>query len=65
MTRIYPWADKPTIPVPEMCKILGISRALGYKEVKEGRIPSIRLGQKRVVVPTSAIVKMLNDACGQ
>lgn len=53
------WRVKPVQQVPDMCKILGISRSLGYKLIKEGQIPSIKLGERRVVVPTHAIVEML------
>lgn len=61
----YPWQDKPTMSVPEVCKVLGISRSLGFKLVKEGKIPAMRLGQKRLVIPTTAVIQMINKAAGQ
>jgi len=38
--------------------MLGISRGLTYQMVKMGKIPSVQFG-KRVVVPRSALEKML------
>jgi len=38
--------------------MLGISRGLAYQMVKMGKIPSVQFG-KRVVVPRSALEKML------
>jgi len=65
MTTIYPWQEKATISVPEACKVLGISRSLGFKMVKEGKLQAIRLGERRLVVPTAVITRMLVEAVGQ
>ena len=52
--------DNPrlTLTVNEAAKMLGISRGLAYQMVKMGKIPSVQFG-KRVVVPRSALEKML------
>lgn len=47
-----------TLTVEAAGKIMGISRASAYQAVRDGTIPSIRLG-RRVVVPTARLLKML------
>jgi len=50
--------QRPTIPVEEAGRILGISRSLAYQGTASGEIPSIQIGGRRVV-PTAALLKML------
>lgn len=50
---------KMTLTVPETAKVLGISRNMAYALVREGRIPAIRLGERRLVVPVAAIEQLL------
>jgi excisionase family DNA binding protein len=59
------WKDKPTMNLPEFAKIMGISRSLAFKMAADGKIPVIRLGEKRLVVPTAAVVRILDEASGQ
>ena len=47
------------LSIVEAAQKLGISRGLCYRLVREGRIPSVRLG-RRIVIPLAAIVKMLS-----
>lgn len=54
-------SEKLTLNVPEAGKLLGISRAQAYLMAKTGQIPTIKLG-RRVVVPKSALEKMLETA---
>lgn len=42
--------DKLTYSIPEAARVLGISTNLAYKLVREGRIPAIKLGDKRLVI---------------
>ena len=49
------------ITVPEAAEMLGISRNHCYKLVKEGVIPSIRLGG-RIVIPKIGLDKKLAEA---
>lgn len=50
--------ERPTMSVPEVCVILGISRQHGYHAVNAGDIPAIRLGRK-VLVPTAELRRLL------
>ncbi|MGD0794957.1 MAG: helix-turn-helix domain-containing protein [Dehalococcoidales bacterium] len=43
--------ERLTFTLPEACRLLGISRNLGYDLARRGEFPGqIHLGQKRVVV---------------
>ncbi len=47
-----------TLTVPEVAKVLGISRNSAYVLAKQGTIPTLRLG-RRIVVPRPALERML------
>jgi excisionase family DNA binding protein len=49
---------QPTVTVEEAGDALGISRASAYEGVRNGEIPSIRIG-RRVVVPVAALRRLL------
>ena len=53
------------ITVPEAAEMLGISRNFGYRLVKEGKLPVIRLGEKRLVIPRAALDRMLEEGAQQ
>ena len=56
--------EKLVLTVAEAGELLGVCRPHAYKLVKLGQIPTIRLG-RRLVVPRSALIKMLENApCG-
>ena len=44
--------------VSELSKALGISQSHGYKVVREGLVPSLRLG-RRIVIPKAALDRFL------
>lgn len=49
----------PTISVERAGQYLGVSRAYAYAMAREGRLPTIKLGTRRVRVPTAALLRML------
>jgi len=53
--------ERKTISVEEAGKILGVSRPKAYELVKEGRIPVLKLGPHKFVVPVSALEKYLDN----
>jgi excisionase family DNA binding protein len=53
--------EKSVYSIPEVAKILGISRNLAYQLAGRGGIPAIRLG-KRLICPKAAIDQMLLQA---
>jgi len=50
--------ERPTLTVDETGEVMGISRNSAYKAVRDGTIPSIRIGN-RILVPTAALRRML------
>jgi excisionase family DNA binding protein len=46
--------------VREVAEQLGCSQALVYREIQSGRMPHIRLTEKRVVVDQEELEKFLN-----
>lgn len=54
--------ERLTMTVEETGEALGVSRATAYLLAKTGRIPVIRLGERRLVVPKAALLKMLDEA---
>lgn len=42
----------------EAFRRIGVSRSLGYKLIKNGTIPSVRLGERRLLIPVAALEKM-------
>ncbi len=53
--------DKLTMSLTETARKLGISRGLAYSLAAQGRLPVIRLGEKRLLVPIHALEKMLAE----
>jgi excisionase family DNA binding protein len=53
--------QRSTMSVDEAGQRLGISRNAAYQAVREGQIPSIRIG-RRILVPKAAFERMLDGA---
>ena len=56
-----PGAEVLVYTVPEVSKMLGINRNLGYELARQGRIPTIKLG-RRLLCPKIAVDRWLNEA---
>ena len=54
--------EKRTYSIPEAAQVLGISRSLAYELTRTGKLPIIKLGKKRKVIPIIAVEKMLNES---
>jgi excisionase family DNA binding protein len=50
---------EPTISVERAGQLLGISRGSAYQAARRGEIPAIRIGRRRVVVPTASLLRLL------
>jgi excisionase family DNA binding protein len=50
------------ISITAAAKMLGVSRNTGYEMARLGQLPTIRCGQRRLVVPKVALMKMLEEA---
>lgn len=55
--------EKPLAVTIEQAGImLGISRNLAYKMAKEGQIPTVKLGERRLLVPVNKLEELLSSA---
>ena len=52
-----------TMDLPEVARVLGISRGVAYRLANGGQLPCLRLG-KRMVVPKAALGRLLADPPG-
>ena len=50
--------EEVSIPVEVAGEALGVGRSAAYSAIRNGEIPSIRIG-RRITVPTAAIRRML------
>jgi len=50
--------ERVTVTVTEVAKMLGISKMTAYSAVRDGSIPSVRVG-RRVLVPKAALERLL------
>jgi excisionase family DNA binding protein len=51
--------EKLTLTVEETAKLLDLSRSLTYEAVRNGTIPSVKIG-RRYLIPKQGIERMLN-----
>lgn len=51
-------ANKAVYTVTEVAALLGIGRGSAYQAVREGTIPSLRIG-RRLVIPAAALERLL------
>lgn len=58
-TAIEELRREATLSVRRAAEILGCSKSYAYLLIQRGELPVIRLGAKRVRVPTSALRSML------
>lgn len=49
----------PTVSVDRAAEYLGVSRAYGYVMAREGRLPVLKLGPRRVRVSSAGLLRML------
>jgi excisionase family DNA binding protein len=47
----------PVLTVPQAARLLGINRNTCYEAVRRGEIPSFRLGERGIRIPTAALIR--------
>ncbi len=47
--------------VPDVAKFLGVSRSVAYKLVRQPGFPSIRVGEKRIVIPRDKFKEWIDE----
>ncbi len=50
---------RATVTVEEAARILGVGRASAYEGIRTGRIPSIRVSPRRIVISRAVLDRML------
>ncbi|WP_305779507.1 excisionase family DNA-binding protein [Nocardia nova] len=50
-----------TISITRAAEILGVSRGLGYQMARDGRLPVIELGPRRMRVKSAGLLAMLES----
>jgi predicted DNA-binding transcriptional regulator AlpA len=53
----------PTLKPAQAFELVGIGRTSGYERIRDGRIPSVRLGGK-LLIPTLPLLRMLGAEVG-
>jgi excisionase family DNA binding protein len=53
-------SERDVYSVPEVAARLGVDRNTAYQAIKEGQIPSIRVGH-RILVPKAAFERLLEQ----
>ena len=48
-----------TLSVPEAGKLLGCSRGYSYLLARQGRLPVVRVGERKLRVPRAALQRLL------
>jgi len=62
-TEIAPATSRRlTYTVEEAASLLGISRGLAYEMVRQGALPALRLGQRRLLVPVASLEEWLSGS---
>ena len=53
---------RKTYTPEEAFEIIGCKRTLGYELLRQNKIPHIRLGPKKIVIPRKALEELLANA---
>lgn len=57
-------SESLVLTVGEAAKLLRLSKTTTYDQIRQGSIPSIRMG-KRILVPRAALIRMLEETTGK
>lgn len=49
----------PTVSIPAGGALLGLDRNAAYRAARQGYLPTVQVSERRWVVPTAALLKML------
>ncbi len=52
-------SDKLAINVPELAKMLGVSRPVAYELTKREGFPAIRVSERRIIIPVDKLNEWL------
>lgn len=49
----------PTLPIPEAGAYLSLDRNAAYRAARAGFLPTVQISERRFVVPTAALLRLL------
>lgn len=53
--------EKRTLTVAEAAQVLGLHKNAVYEAVKNGQIPAIKFGPRRIRIPSDAVERLLQQ----
>lgn len=54
--------QKPlAVSIEQAGRMFGISRNLAYQMARSGELPTVKMGQRRLVVPLAALERLLEE----
>lgn len=56
--------EKLTLSVDELAQELGISKPLAYDLIKRDGFPSVRVSERRIIIPIDALRRWLEENAG-
>ena len=56
--------EKLTLSVDELAQELGISKPLAYELTRRDGFPSVRISERRIIIPVDALRSWLNANAG-
>jgi len=56
--------ESMVLTVGETARLLRLSKTTVYDQIRQGSVPSIRLG-KRILIPRAALMRKLEEASGK
>lgn len=51
--------QRPTVSIPEAGRLFGLDRNAAYRAARQGYLPTVQVSERRWVVPTAALLRML------
>jgi len=53
--------EKLAVSVVEAAKLISVSKSTAYALIEQGRLPAIRVGEKRIIVPVKSLEHWLEQ----
>lgn len=51
--------ETPTVSIAEAGRLFGLDRSAAYRAAKQGFLPTVQVSERRWVVPTAALLRLL------
>ena len=56
--------DKLVLDVKELSEVLGISKPVAYELIKKNGFPSVRVSERRIIIPVEPLCAWLEQQAG-